>query len=110
MGMEGSVKIVTVLCLVLVASVAICARSAGAAQLVNGDFETGDFTGWTLFDTAHGGSIATQVISFDTTNTGIPSLGASFAVGQTSGTIGGGGLGEGAGILQNVSRLAGQLK
>src|SRR5262245_55313154 len=100
--MGGFMKITVVSYLIVAGSVALCAHSAAAAQLINGGFETGDFTGWTQFDTAHGGSIATQVVSFDTANTGVPSLSASFAVGQTSGGIGGGGLGEGAGILQNV--------
>jgi len=37
-----------VVCLV----VSLVGASAGAAPLVNGSFETGDYTGWTLFETA----------------------------------------------------------
>lgn len=79
------------------------------AQLVNGDFETGDFTGWTLISTPNGGSSFTQVGSFDTAGTGTTSDSAIFEVGEVSGGVGGGGLGQGAGISQNVLLLAGQL-
>jgi hypothetical protein len=41
--------------------------------------------------------------------TGTSSLCAKFQVGETSGIIGGGGLGQGAGIEQTVSLGAGQL-
>jgi hypothetical protein len=78
-------------------------------QLINGNFETGDLTGWTPFNTLHGGTGGPQAVQFDTTGTGVPSFSAQFEVGETSGTIGGGGLGEGAGILQYITLGAGQL-
>lgn len=77
--------------------------------MINGDFDTGDFTGWTFFNTPQGGCSLTQVALFDTAGTGVPSYSAEFEVGETSGTIGGGGLGQGAGIFQNVTLGAGQL-
>jgi hypothetical protein len=88
------------------------------AQLVNGNFETGDLTGWTLFNTAgsntpygvaQGGTAVAQVVQFDTAGTGVPSYGAEFEVGETAGVVGGGGLGQGAGIYQYVPLDAGQL-
>jgi hypothetical protein len=79
------------------------------AQLINGNFETGDLTGWTTFNTSHGGTFGPQVGSFDTAGTATPSLSAEFEVGETSGGIGGGGLGQGAGILQDLILGAGQL-
>lgn len=52
------------------------------AMLINGDFETGDLTGWTTFTTTNGtlGDGGT-VASFDTTGSGA-SLAATFNVGQ----------------------------
>jgi hypothetical protein len=88
------------------------------AQLINGGFETGDFTGWTYFNTVGGstpygieggGTSAFQVTLYDTAGTGVSSDSAQFEVGETSGIIGGGGLGQGAGIYQNVTLGAGQL-
>ena len=61
---------------VLLAALALLAVSAGQADantITNGDFETGDLTGWTTFTTA-GGTVGTgypQVVSFDTDNDGI---------------------------------------
>jgi len=88
------------------------------AQLINGNFETGDFTGWTEFNTVGGstpygqeagGTALYQVVPFDTAGTGSPSYSAEFEVGEVSGVIGGGGLGQGAGIYQYVPLNAGQL-
>lgn len=88
------------------------------AQLINGNFETGDLTGWTLFNTVgsntpygleRGGTALAQAVSFDTVGTGVPSYGAEFEVGETAGVVGGGGLGQGAGIYQYVPLNAGQL-
>jgi hypothetical protein len=78
------------------------------AQLVNGDFETGDFTGWVLYTTPDGGLGDPQVVPFDTAGTGTPSFSAQFEVGQTSGQIGGG-PSQGGGILQHVTLGSGQL-
>ncbi|HLX72336.1 MAG TPA: hypothetical protein VKV04_22180 [Verrucomicrobiae bacterium] len=79
------------------------------AQLYNGNFETGDFSGWTEFNTVNGGTSVYQVVQFDTAGTGTPSYAAEFEAGEVSGGIGGGGLGQGAGIYQNVSLGAGTL-
>jgi hypothetical protein len=88
------------------------------AQLVNGNFETGDLTGWILFNTVgsntpygveRGGTALVQAVQFDTAGNGAPSYGAEFEVGETAGVVGGGGLGQGAGIYQYVSLDAGQL-
>jgi hypothetical protein len=82
---------------------------AAQAQLINGNFATGDFTGWTLINTANGGSALTQVTLFDTAGTGVPTYSAEFEAGEVSGGEGGGGLGQGAGISQDVLLGAGQL-
>jgi hypothetical protein len=88
----------------------LAAAVTAPAQLVNGNFAAGDFTGWTLFNTQHGGSAITpQVVQFDTAGTGAPVNSAEFEAGETSGTIGGGGLGQGAGLYQYVALGAGQL-
>ncbi len=94
------------------------ARTARAQQLHNGNFETGDFSGWTEFNTVGGstpfgqeagGTALYQVGAFDTAGTGTPSYAAEFEVGEVSGVIGGGGSGQGAGIYQNVLLRSGQL-
>lgn len=95
-------------CQLLAGAIALIAFS-GNAQLINGDFATGDFTGWTQFNTPNGGSSLTQVVPFDITGTGVPVNCAEFEVGETTGGVGGGGLGRGAGIYQNVTLGAGQL-
>ncbi len=102
----------------LACTVFLTVAGSTQAQLINGDFETGDFTGWTYFNTvggntpfgiASGTTLAFQVVPFDTAGTGTPSDSAEFEVGEASGIIGGGGLGQGAGIFQDVSLGAGQL-
>jgi hypothetical protein len=87
----------------------IVATGAAQAQLINGNFATGDFTGWTLINTSNGGSALTQVTLFDTAGTGVPTYSAEFEAGEVSGGEGGGGLGQGAGISQDVLLGAGQL-
>src|SRR6267154_1057863 len=80
------------------------------AQLINGNFETGDLTGWNTFNTLNGGtSVGPDVVQYDTKGTGTPSLSAQFAVGETSGIIGPSGPSEGAGIFQDVSLGTGLL-
>lgn len=72
------------------------------AALINGDFETGDFTGWTVFSEFPGEIGTPAVVSFDTTGDAVPSLAARFQVGTSdSGVFGGGG------ILQNVALSSG---
>jgi hypothetical protein len=88
---------------ILLIGIAMSAR----AQLINGDFQTGDFTGWTFFTTAQGGIGQPQVTLFDTADTGTPSLSAQFEAGQVSGVVTG--AKYGGGIKQNVNLGAGSL-
>lgn len=66
---------------------------SAATVLVNGDFETGDFTGWTPY--AINSDAGTPIVDlFDTNHSGIPSQCATFHAGNTQGNFsqGGGGL------------------
>ncbi len=78
----------------------------GQAQafVTNGDFETGDLTGWTVFATAGGttGVGLPDVVLFDTDNDSVATNSARFNVGRLSGI----GAREGGGIYQNVNILA----
>jgi len=82
---------------------------ANATLLTNGDFETGNLTGWTTFTTATGTIGAAfglpDVISFDTDGDASASLSARFQVGRASGGLGL----EGGGIFQNITTGAGLL-
>lgn len=71
---------------------------AARAGFINGDFQTGDFTGWTTFTTAIGSIGTPAVVSFDTTGSGA-SLAAQFQVGRTDFL---GSSQEGGGIFQSV--------
>jgi hypothetical protein len=71
---------------------------AARAGLINGDFQTGDFTGWTTFTTANGTIGTPAVVSFDTTGSGA-SLAAQFNVARVNPTPGQ----QGGGIFQVVS-------
>jgi len=93
----------------LIATIALLSPITASAQLHNGDFSTGDFTGWTLFDTANGGIGNPAVVPFDTAGTGTLSNSAQFEVGQISGQIGGGTNPGGGGIFQNVTLGSGIL-
>jgi len=82
--------------------------AAHANVITNGDFQTGDFTGWTFFTTANGslglsGSGSPSVSSFDVTGSGA-SLAAQFQVGQVVFSLG---AEAGGGISQNVTTTAG---
>jgi hypothetical protein len=70
---------------VAVAVAAFTASAASAASVSNGDFETGDLTGWTTFTTANGalGDGLPVVTPFDTTGAGASNA-AEFNVGQAS--------------------------
>ena len=85
-----------VLSLGLVAMLLWSIDSAGAV-LVNGDFETGDFTGWTLYTT--NGAVGTPAVTlFDTSHSGTPSHSARFQAGDTAGDWSQGG----GGLFQNI--------
>lgn len=96
---------------------ALLAASVGRAQLVNGDFATGDFTGWSITNTVGpetsygletGGSATEQVVPYDITGTGTTVNSAEFQVGEAGGIIGGGPL-EGIVIYQYVPLDSGEL-
>ncbi len=74
----------------------------------NGDFATGDFTGWTLYTTTNGvigPAPAPQVTSFDVTGSGA-STAAEFQVGRAVFDNGGNG---GGGIFQSITTINGLL-
>lgn len=77
------------------------ASPAGAVDLINGDFATGDLTGWTVFPNPDTGGIngpgLPDVVPFDTTGSGA-SNSARFQVGSGSG-----------GITQDVELFGGLL-
>jgi hypothetical protein len=90
----------------------------GRAQLSNGDFATGDLTGWCISNTVGpmteygletGGTRVAQVVLFDTAGTGRPVNSASFQVGQTGGSIGDYDYPEGIIMYQYVSLNPGWL-
>jgi len=72
-----------------------------ANLIVNGDFGTGDFTGWMLFDTPGGDSGNPSVVSFDVTGGGASNA-ARFQVGGPGRPASGGG-----GIIQSISTGSG---
>lgn len=82
---------------------AVCgANTVRAAAVINGDFETGDFTGWTTYVTANGTAGTGYPAVVDTDPSAAVNWAAAFHVGSTvTGTPGG------AGISQTVSLLDG---
>lgn len=76
--------------------------AAASGILTNGDFETGDLTGWSTFTTPNGvSSGGINVVHFQTTTAVVsPSLSAQMRVGQVSFTPG---IRAGAGIAQSVT-------
>jgi hypothetical protein len=80
---------------------------ARANLITNGDFATGDFTGWTLAATANGSlgpAPPPDVTSFDVTGSGATNA-AEFQVGEVSFT----GLQEGGSISQSITTGTGTL-
>ena len=92
----------------LVIGAALWAAAVGVqASLINGDFETGDFTGWTLFTTSSNGTVSPHTVAlFDTNNDATATKSAQFRVGQVNHNLGGL---EGGGIFQSVLLGAGIL-
>jgi hypothetical protein len=81
----------------------LCA-AAQAQEFVNGDFATGDFTGWTIVPTANGVTRVQEVLQFELVQ-GQPQVNAAhFSVGQEVSVIG-----EQAGIemTQEMNLVAG---
>ena len=91
-----------------VLALVMTATAVQAAELVtNGDFATGDFTGWTLYTTASGSlgpAPAPQVSSFDVTGSGA-SLAAELQVGREPNA----GAHAGGGIFQSITTVNGLL-
>ena len=83
---------------------------SGAPILLNGDFETGDLTGWTTFLTPNGSIGSTNgvpdVVPFDVTGGGTPSDAAQFEVGELA--FLGVHTAQGGGILQDFTCAPGQ--
>jgi hypothetical protein len=96
-----------VLALAVVAA-AFTAPAALAAGVSNGDFVTGDLTGWTTFTTANGalGDGLPVVTPFDTTGAGASNA-AVFNVGQAVFEGSGNTDPQGGGIYQSVTTGAG---
>lgn len=80
--------------------------SASFAQFVNGGFETGDFTGWTVGLTTLGANAYQQVQSYDIDGPGPlgPSLNAHFSAGRATGVTTGD---HGVTLTQSLALLAG---
>lgn len=91
------------------------ASVAEAATLINGDFATGDLTGWTAHTTGGGsngrnfnGEVLPRVTTFDLTNRGTTSNVAQFRVGREE-TIALPNAWQGGGLSQSVFLEAGQF-
>jgi hypothetical protein len=91
-----------------VAAAAFTASAALAAGVSNGDFATGDLTGWTTFTTANGalGNGLPVVAPFDTTGAGASNA-AEFNVGQAVFAGSGNTDPQGGGIYQAVTTASG---
>jgi hypothetical protein len=88
----------------LFAGTVLLAALSAHGQLINGNFATGDFTGWTQLNTPNGTNSLAQVTQFDITGTGVPVNCAEFEVGNITGSSD-----AGAGIYQDVTLGAGQI-
>jgi hypothetical protein len=105
---------ITVLAVALAAALAVAsgkteavsAFTSSSGSLVNGDFDTGDLTGWTSFTTVNGLALMT-VTPFDTNGDGIATFSAQFSVGQSA--FEGSDVQRGGGIFQAVSLGSGEL-
>ena len=92
----------------MLALIGLWAATAQANLILNGDFETGDFTDWTLFTTPNGSlgpAPVPDVVPFDVTGTGATEA-AEFQVGQIVFTLD---VQEGGGIRQTIVTSAGTV-
>lgn len=78
----------------------------GSSPVVNGDFEAGDLSGWTLFSTENG-TVWSAVVPFDTDGDGAATGSAAFTVGQA--TFEGFDVQRGGGVYQEVVVGEGEL-
>src|ERR1051325_10193649 len=81
-----------------VAAIVLCVPAFG--QVTNGNFSTGDLSGWNIFTTSNGtanAGVSPDIQSFDVTGSGV-SLAARFNVGQVQPGINY----EGGGIYQDI--------
>lgn len=95
------------MCAVVALVAVTSATSPASATLINGDFETGDLSGWSTFETPNGtpGPIHPRAIPFDTDGDGTPSFSAELSVGQLVAAANR----AGGGLFQEVDLLAGDL-
>ena len=77
-----------------------------ATSVNNGDFETGNLSGWTTFTTSNGVAV-TYVTPFDTNGDNVATYSARFGVGQY--VYQGDDYPEGGGIFQSVNLVKGDL-
>lgn len=90
---------------ILVTASVLAFSPLAAANIVNGGFETGNLSGWTLFTTANGRTGPPTVVLFDTAGGGASNA-AQFLVGQLSSVSGDQ---QGGGIYQDFSTTGGIL-
>ena len=92
-------------CGVMLVTALMAGFSMQADALVNGDFETGDFTGWTIYTDVDGtlGDGMPVVSMYDTDGDTVDSLAAEFNVGHTQHPWGF----EGGDIYQALNMVAG---
>jgi hypothetical protein len=83
----------------------VCLAPVADAALINADFQTGDFSGWTTFTTANG-VLNPAVSAFDVDNDSASSNAAQFKVGQVDHFDS---VYQGGGIYQMLSLLDGDL-
>lgn len=96
--MSFSKLMAAVFAVCFITTIAISSEKTSAATLVtNGDFQTGDLTGWTTFTTSSGVIGTPSVVLFDTV-VGDSSLAAQFHVGREQGI----GSRLGGGVFQEI--------
>ncbi len=109
---EKPMTIFGVVRLILPALSVVIGGQAYAEPLVNGGFETGSLSGWTVFASSNGtlgGGAFPGVYDFDTTGDGVVTKGVAFKVGKKD-LRGAGESHEGGGIFQIVTaEEAGEL-
>jgi hypothetical protein len=102
----------------IIFAVFLALAGTARAQLVNGNFATGNLAGWSISNTVGsvtpfgletGGTAVAQVVLFDIAGTGTPVNCAVFQVGQTGGEIGASSPGQGIVLSQYVLLNPGQL-